>query len=121
MTLKDRFREASKLLPVHNENKNESIYYHGFKMERHKESGDVTIYKLYNNHHVVKKDSEMFQWFLKLPFKYVCDMLLVKRNFQKLYALDRVFVLSDEPRNQYSVVRSEAIDRIKTCLALITT
>lgn len=121
MTLQQRFNEASKVLTVHNENKNESIYYHGFKMEKDKVSNHVTIYKLYKNHHPVDSGSELMQWFTKLPFKYVCDMLTVKRNFQKLYAMDRVFVLSDNDRNNFSVIRTESVDRIKKCLTLITT
>jgi hypothetical protein len=116
----NRFKEASLVLPVHKENKNvSSIFYHGFKISHDKENDNVSIYKLYNNHIKVDEDSEMYKWFEKFEFKYVCDMLYVRRNFGKLFSLDRRLIKGVNVV-EYNFLKEEVIDRIKSGLQLVS-
>jgi len=119
MNLVERFKEASLTLPVHTEGKNvQSIFYHGFKISYNKENDSVGIYKLYNNHVKVDEGSEIYRWFELFRFKYVCDMLYTKRNFNKLYSLDRRLVKGVNVV-EYNFLKEEVVDRIKGGLNLI--
>ena len=120
MNLVERFKEASLVLPVHKEGRNaQSIFYHGFKISYNTDDNSVGIYKLYNNHVKVVEGSEMYKWFEMFTFKYVCDMLYVKRNFNKLYSLDRRMVKGVN-LVEYNFLKEEVMDRIKGGLSLVT-
>lgn len=119
-TLLERFNESSQGLPVHNEGKHQSIYYRGFKMQKNNATSEVTIYKLYKNHHKVDKDSEFHRWFVAFPFKYVCDMLMVRRNFQKLYAIDRRYINSNNADSEHFLLKSEIMERLRSCITNVT-
>jgi hypothetical protein len=118
-TIEFRFEEASKILPVHNNTKSLDIFYKGFKLSKDKDKGEVTIYKIYKNYHKLLPNQEMYKWFEQFPFNYVCDMFMVKRNFNKLFVLDRRLVKELDCKD-FFILRGEIVSKIKKSLAIVS-
>jgi hypothetical protein len=119
-TLLERFNEASQVLSVHNEGKHQSIFYRGFKIQKNNATNEVTIYKLYKNHHKVDENSELCKWFKTFSFKYVCDMLMVRRNFNKLYTTDRRYMNSKSVDSEHLLLKADILERLRSCISNLT-
>jgi hypothetical protein len=114
MTL-EIFNQASTELRVHSFKDYDAIFYRGFKLVKYPDN-TVSILSLkdYN-----KPSKRVIDFFEKLPFKYVCDMISYRNIINKLYILERNRYKNNRNQNDYKQRKAffvEMLNKTKTTI-----
>ena len=116
----NRFLEATKQLPIHKEGEWESVYRSGYKMTRNTKTNEIRILATYKDHKEIPSGSILYGWFLNTEFKYLSDMLSLKRNYNKLYKVEYNRIKKNTKDEAYEEAKELYRNRILTLLKSIS-